>query len=57
MAEEYTPVIEDLRDRVAKLEAIVTTLIGHQHQVNRPEKYGPVTSDTTRPVGMSGVKV
>ena len=29
MADEYTPVIEDLRERVAKLEEIVTTLIGH----------------------------
>jgi hypothetical protein len=51
------PTYSQLVGRVEKLEEIVTKLIGHQHQVNRPERYGPVTSDTTRPVGMSGTKL
>lgn len=55
--ESYTPVVEDLLARVAKLEEIVTTLIGHQHQQYMPEHFQGVAFYTTRPIGMSGTKV
>lgn len=47
----------DLMTRVAKLEEVVRTLIGHQHQHRNDGRanYGMV--NTTRPIGMSGTKV
>jgi hypothetical protein len=51
--ELYSPIIERILENLAAIEKRLDSLDQHQHQSSHPERYGPVWTNTTKPIGFA----